>query len=136
MTDRFALTLQRLPKAADKVLVMGDLVGSRNEGRRFTAAELQRAFMALHVPPPGNIAQTLSDLKRGGFTLSHGGGAWSLTPVGLERARATGAEASATVSSASAASSPGAEFAHVEHTVIPAWAAPPRWQVGIARLLA
>lgn len=136
MTNRFALTLQRLPRASDKVLVMGDLVGSRNDGQRFTAAELQRAFMALHVPPPRKIAQTLSDLKRGGFTLPHGGGAWSLTPIGRERAHSTGVAASATLTSESATSSPGAELAHVQHTVIPAWAAPPRWQVGIARLLA
>lgn len=137
MTDRFALTLQRLPTARQKVLVLADLVGSRSDSRTFTAADVERAFMALHVPPPSNISRDLSTLGRDGFTLSHDGGVWSLTPVGRERVRAIAGNASAGLAhDPRASSAPGAEFAHVQHTVIPAWAAPPRWQVGIDRLLA
>lgn len=135
MTDRFALTLQRLPTARQKVLVLADLVGSRSDSRTFTAADVERAFMALHVPPPSNISRDLSNLRRDGFTLSHGGGVWSLTPVGRERVREIAGVASAGLADAPG-SAPSAEFAHVQHTVIPAWAAPPRWQVGIDRLLA
>lgn len=136
MTDRFALTVQRLGRASEKVLVLADLVGSRADGHRFTATEIRQAFMDLHVPPPGNIPRTLSDLKRGKFTLPHGNGVWSLTPIGRERAREIAGNASVDMADdPQSLQAPGAEFAHVQHTVIPAWAAPPRWRVGIDRLL-
>jgi hypothetical protein len=62
--------------------------------------------------------------------IQHGKARWALTPLGVEAAGSV-AE-TGTVESAQA---PAAEFAHTDHTVIPAWAAPPRWTAGIDRLL-
>lgn len=135
MNDRFGLLLQSLETAGEKTLVMGDLVASRSVDRRFTPTELRHAFIGLHVPPPGNIPQALSRLRNQQLVLSHGKGSWSLTPSGRVRARSLVGNSAAAVAGQSA-TAPGAEFAHVQHTVIPPWAAPPRWQVGIGRLLA
>jgi hypothetical protein len=134
MNDRFGLQVQTLGSGAQKVLVMADLVASKASDGRFRPAEVQQAFMGLQVPPPGNIPQTLANLRRQQATLAHGGGLWSLTPLGRQRVRDLVGEQAGEVESKSMRA-PGAEFAHVLHTVIPPWAAPPRWQVGIKRLL-
>jgi hypothetical protein len=135
MNDRFGLLLQALKTAGEKVLVMGDLVASRTPDHTFRPAELVSSFMELQVPPSGNIPQVLANLRKPGLVLQHAKGVWSLTPNGRTRVRQLVGD-SADVLAGQSASAPGAEFAHVQHTVIPPWAAPPRWQVGIKRLLA
>ncbi len=135
MNDRFGLLLQALNTAGEKTLVTGDLVASRSSDHTFRPNDLHSAFMDLHVPPPGNIGQALSGLRKQDFVLSHGKGVWSLTPTGRAQVRQLVGD-SAHVVAVESATAPGAEFAHVQHTVIPPWAAPPRWQVGLKRLLA
>jgi hypothetical protein len=135
MNDRFGLLLQALKTAGRRTLVIGDLVASRSSDHTFKPADLQRGFMELQVPPPGNIGQALSDLGKRGLVLSHGKGTWSLTPNGRARVRELVGD-SADVVAGQSINAPGAEFAHVQHTVIPPWAAPPRWQVALKRLLA
>lgn len=134
MNDRFGLSVQELSTATQRVLAVADLVARRNVAQTFEVGAVREAFMQLQVPPPKNIPQALADLGRGGFTLSHGKGTWSLTPLGRRRAAELLGSPSDRFIEVSDAS-PGAEFAHVQQTVIPHWAAPPRWQVGIQRLL-
>lgn len=110
---------------------MADLVARRSEAEDFAPSELTAAFYALHVPPPGNVSSVLGTLAKRGHALRHPNGRWTLTPQGRAASRALGLEVSAN----SGAVGTAAEFAHTSHTVIPAWAAPPRWAAGIARLL-
>jgi hypothetical protein len=129
--DRFGLQLQALQTAADRVLTVADLVARRNEAEDFAPGELTSAFYSLHVPPPGNVSSVLGTLARRGHALRHPNGRWTLTPQGRDSCRALGLR----ISDKSGATGSAAEFAHTSHTVIPAWAAPPRWAAGIARLL-
>ena len=133
MSDRLGLQLQALGRATDRVLLIADLVARRSPSQRFAVAELTDAFYGLDVPPPGNISQTLANLKQAQKALWHPDGRWTLTPEGRQAARNLGVENVTEADLTSAAAS--AEFAHTSYTVIPAWAAPPRWAAGISRLL-
>jgi hypothetical protein len=132
--DRFALQLQRLPTFADRTVVLADLLSRRAEDGRFTAAELRDAFYALDVQPPANMSSPLTTLAKRDHLLRHPDGRWALTPEGGEAVEKLGLDVAPRLA-LSTESHEGAEFAHVDHTVIPAWAAPPRWAAGIARLL-
>jgi hypothetical protein len=132
VSDRFGLQVQALRTGTQQVLVVGDLVASRSASRLFSPADVQQAFKELQVPAPSNISQALGKLHSSQFAMPHSRAVWSLTPLGRERVRELVGDASAKINSDGVAS---AEFARVEHTVIPPWAAPPRWQVGIRRLL-
>lgn len=131
MDDRVGLQLQALRTAADRVLTVSDLLARRNESGDFAPSEITSALYALHVPPPGNVSSVLGTLAKRGHVLRHPNGRWTLTPLGRVICRTLGVEISDDVGAADSA----AEFAHTSHTVIPAWVAPPRWAVGIARLL-
>lgn len=130
MSNRFGLHLQCLPSASERVLVIGALLTSRSPDGRFSSAEVRDAFLALNVPPPSNVSDVLARLRRTGRVIQHGKVRWALTPLGVEAAGSV-TETRAVES----AEAPAAEFAHTDHTVIPAWAAPPRWAAGIGRLL-
>jgi len=132
VSDRFGLIVQQLTTASERVLVVADLVASRSEGGRLRPVEIRDAFSELQVPPPGNVPQELSRLADRGFAMPHGGGSWSLTPLGRVGVRDLIGDTAQNVNSEGVAS---AEFAHVQQTIIPPWYAPPRWQVGIKRLL-
>jgi len=129
--NRFGLELQGLPSARRRVLVLADLVASRSSDGRFTASTVRQAFLDLNVPPP-NVSARLTELKNAGHALPHRDGTWALTPIGAQEARRVGLSSTP---NSSAGAPAVAEFAHTDHTVIPAWAAPPRWQAGISRLL-
>lgn len=130
-TNRFALELQRLASVQDKVLVAGDLLRRRSSDSRFTAREVTELMMGLDVPPPGNVPRTLSALGTARKALRHADGRWALTPLGIEAA----GDLAIRLPDSAEAPPEAAQFAHVDHTVIPHWAAPPRWAAGIARLV-
>lgn len=130
--DRFGLQLQTLPSAKSRVLLICDLLRRRATNERFRVREVSDAFAVFHVPSPANISATLTQLSRDGLAIAFGGGEWGLTPIGAETAEKMGIT---TIEAHSPNRIASAEFAHVDHTVIPHWAAPPRWKPGIARLL-
>jgi hypothetical protein len=132
--DRFALQLQGLPTAIDRTIVLADLLSRRSENGTFTVGDLRSSFYSLNVPPPSNISACLGTLAKRHYVLKRPDGRWAITPRGAEAAIELGVIAAPLVAQ-SVDSQQGAEFAHVDHTVIPAWAAPPRWAAGIARLL-
>ena len=133
ISHRFGLQLQVLPKAADRVLVMCDLLGRRSPLGQFVAADVTEAFLSLSVPPPENTGPLLATLRSRGHVLQHPTGRWSVTPTGIEAVSEMGLGLAPEIDR-QIEDIDGAQFAHVDHTLIPSWAAPPRWQVGIRRL--
>lgn len=132
MNDRFGLQIQAQATAAAKVAVVADVVARRNENR-FRPADVTEAFYNLNIEPPGNVPAVLGALRSRDQAVRHPNGDWSLTPVGRKYVADLGIESADEVT-ALAEEAPAAEFAHVDHTVIPSWMAPPRWSAGIARL--
>jgi hypothetical protein len=132
VTEPFALRLQLLPSTTKKVLVGASLVASQQEGR-FTVGDLRGLFERLAIPVPNNLNASLNTLKGRElvYSLPSIAGAWTLTPLGIREADDLMGSLDPT---ALELGSVGAEFAHVRQTVIPWWAAPPRWQIGIRRL--
>ena len=133
LNERFALQLQALASSADQVLVIGDLLSGRTVDGCFAASEVTDAFYALNVPPPKNVGTMFAALRRRSFLLQQPGLRWSITPIGKQAVADIGVQVAQDVQELMVAGD-GAEFAHVDHSVIPSWAAPPRWQVGIRRL--
>ncbi len=132
----FALKVQLLPTAADRVLVLGHVLGLANEGRRFTTAEIGRLFEKLHLPGPSNPSQSLGHLRSRQLVISHGTSRqWSLTPLGEKRVLQIVGELDTAKLQTELAQHPGAVFADARHSVIAPEFAPPRWNAGIARLL-
>ncbi len=134
MLDRFALQVQSMRRAPDRILVIADLVGRRSEDGRFSPSDITGAFYELSIPPPGNVSAALATLRSESKVLRHPQGRWMLTPIGRRTLEGLAVQNAESVSLA-ATPAPGAVFAHTDHTVIPSWAAPPRWGPGIARLL-
>lgn len=134
MVDRFALQVQSLDRVSQRTLAIADLVRRRAASGKFTAAEITQAFLALDVPPPGNVHRELTSLGAQGLALHHPDGDWALTPIGKQAVARLALDVAPAVAAASEGAA-GSIFAHTDHTVIPHWAAPPRWAAGIARLL-
>lgn len=128
--NRFGLQVQGLSLARDKVLIVADLERRRSDTGRFTASDIRKAFEALHVPPVGSVSRELKRLAQDGLTV-HLTDSWAVTPMGIDRAQKV-VQSSPEAPSGAIAS---AQFAHTDHTVIPTYAAPPRWSTGISRLL-
>jgi hypothetical protein len=108
----------------------------RNGNGWFAPEEVQRLFDALRVPRPGNIHRSLESLRqqalvRKGTTAAQ----WGLTPLGQERVQELTAEVDIVVLEAELRGTPGTEFGHALHTVIPPWFAPTKWLAPISRLL-
>lgn len=134
MTEPFALRLQLLEGLAPKVLAAASLVSSRSENGTFTVRGIERYFVDLAIPmKTGNVSPTLKRLSDRELVLSVLGvqGAWKLTPLGWSEVENMMSDLDPT---ALESGWRGAEFAHVEQTIIPWYMAPPRWQVGIRRL--
>lgn len=109
--------------------------GLRNGTRRFAPADVEQLFLGLRVPPPANVSQTLSRLRTQKLVLRVAPGTWALTPLGEESVRRLVGAIDPHRLDAELAGTPGADFAHALHPLIPPSFAPPRWQPGIARLL-
>lgn len=131
--DRFALKLQQISSVGDRVAVAASLAANRAKDGRFSPAEIIAVFHSMNIPPPANVSAALIALEQKKLVLKFSGGRRALTPLGQALVTKIGfAEGNSQTVTENAGS---AEFAHVDHTVIPAWAAPPRWKAGIQRLL-
>lgn len=131
MENRFGLQLQNIALARNRVLVVADLLRIRSPSGQFTAKDIREAFLAIHVPPVGNIPRELKGLGQAQLALQRGDH-WVLTPLGVEAAAKIGMDSPVSDPMTGSAM---AQFAHTDHTVIPHYVAPPRWKAGIARLL-
>lgn len=131
MSNRFGLQLQNIALARHRVLIVADLLRNRSCCGNFSASDIRDAFLALNVPPAANIPRELRTLAQEQLVLPRAGH-WVLTPLGVDAAGRLGIETPVSDQLGHLAM---ADFAHVSHTLIPHWAAPPRWKVGIARLL-
>jgi hypothetical protein len=109
----------------------------RSEEGWFTPTDVYAVFDALRVPRPGNASATLAALAHRGFTLRRpkGGGAWSLTPEGVERVPSIVQGLDLAAIEAEMSLVLGAPLSDAPHAVIPPEFSPPRWQPAIARLL-
>jgi DNA-binding transcriptional ArsR family regulator len=131
----FGLQLQQLTRATDRVLVLGKVAGDRTEDGWFAPVDVARLLEALHLPPT-KVSNALARLREDNLVIRRGGGqGWALTPLGLEKVRELFGDIDYVAIAAALVGSPGAEFAHVRHSVLDPAFAPPRWSAGIKRLL-
>lgn len=131
----FALTVQLL-QPNYRVLLLGQLAGLQNGNGWFRAEEVYTLFEALRLPAPPSVSRSLGQLSsRNIVRARQNKEQWSLTPVGQQLARSLFGEFDYSLIQAEVLQSPGAEFASARHSVIPPTFAPPRWQLGINRLL-
>src|SRR4051812_12760833 len=115
----FAATVQDLQRAADKVLVVGEIVGLRNEDGWFTPGEVAQMMEALRLPRV-HVSQALAGLGHSNFVLRRStGGAWSLTPRGHTRARELVGAVNAEAVDSELAQQPGADLGEVRQPVLP-----------------
>jgi hypothetical protein len=125
--------VQLLP-VRERVLAVGSVLGYQNGNGRFSLVDLHGLFDTLHIPQPGNPSATLGSLRSAGLVYRSADKLWSLTPLGRQRATELIGHFDYEQIEAELAGTPGAEFAHEKHTVIPPEFAPPRWRQGISRL--
>jgi hypothetical protein len=131
----FGLQVQQLTRVTDRVLVLGKVAGDRAEGGWFAPVDVARLLEALHLPPT-KVSNALARLRDDHLVVRQGGGqGWALTPLGLEKVRELFGDVDHVAVAAALVGSPGAEFAHVRHSVLDPAFAPPRWSAGIKRLL-
>ena len=76
------LRLQTLTNQAHRVLVVAHIAALRAENDRFTRADVESAFVALRIPPPGNTGAVLSNLRKRDMLIQPEYGHWALTPLG------------------------------------------------------
>lgn len=133
MTEPFALRLQLLGSLSEKVLVAAAVISAQSESDVFSARDVKDFFDRLAVPVNSNsLGPTLKRLGDRQLLLRKGDGGWTVTPLGRSEIDDL---MSALDPSALESGWLGAEFAHVEQTIIPWYMAPPRWQVGLRRLM-
>lgn len=131
-SEPFALRLQLLT-GTDKILAGAAILCARDEDDRFRVRDLNEYFAALAIPVPNNLNVSLNRLKERDlvYSVPNVQGAWTLTPLGQSQVE----DLMSTLDPSALESGwRGAEFAHVEQTVIPWYMAPPRWHVGLRRL--
>jgi hypothetical protein len=103
----------------------------------FSTSDLLSLYERLRIPRPANASSTLGRWRKSGHVTSRTDTPpWSLTPTGQHQATELIGGFNYEEIGAELADTPGAEFAHEKHSVIPPSFAPPRWQPGITRLLA
>jgi hypothetical protein len=130
----FGLQVQQLPRVIDRILVLGKVAGDRVEGGWFAPVDVTRLLEVLHLPP-AKVSNALGQLRGNNLVVRRSAGAWALTPLGQETVRELFGDVDHAAVAAALVGSPGAEFAHVRHSVLDPVFAPPRWSVGIGRLL-
>lgn len=137
MPASLGLTIQRLPRAADRVLVVGHLVGTREGDGWFGPSDIADMFERLRLPSPGGVNQALGRLKDSGFVIRRrSGGSWSVTPEGREHMNTLVAQLDVSSLEAEISRAGSAELEHAQHPLIPPELAPVRFAVPIQRLLA
>lgn len=135
MSGSFDLTLQTL-SGTHQVLLVGHVAGVRNGTGWFNTADVNGLFEDLRVPAPPNTSAVLGRLKESRFVIKRRDSPpWSLTPQGRQKTNNLLSSVDPESIEARLVGSPGAEFAHALHSVIPPTFAPTRWRPGIARLL-
>jgi hypothetical protein len=132
-----ALQVQDLPAGTDRVLVIGSLVAGRTDDASFSPGDIAKAFDAFRLPAPGNVSQSLAQLRYRDLVVRRRAGGWSLTPKG--EAHVTRLLGSMPATEAADAEmglgGDSAEFGEGKHTVIPPFFAPERWSRAIGRFL-
>jgi hypothetical protein len=132
-----ALQVQDLPAGTDRVLVIGSLVAGRSDDASFSPGDIAKAFDRFRLPAPGNVSQSLAQLRLKDLVVRRRAGGWSLTPKGEAHViRLMGSlPANETVDAAMGLAGESAEFGEEKHTVIPPFFAPERWSRAISRFL-
>ena len=131
----FALTVQRLA-VRDQVLILGQVAGMRTKDGWFQTSDVDMLCQELRIPKPSNTSSSLSRLRASKLLVQRSGKArWSLSPTGRLRVEEVLGEFPYETIQAELAGTPGAEYAHERHSVIPPSFAPPKWKPAIARLL-
>lgn len=116
--------------------MIGAIVGSRAGDGWFTPGQIADMFELLRLPRPGNVSQTLAELKSKGRVIRRRtGGSWSLTPEGRGAASELVEGLDVTAVEAEIALVGSAELQQAQHPLIPPELAPVRWAVPIGRLL-
>src|SRR5918999_5818669 len=107
------LKLQLLDSHKQRVLIVGQLAGSRNGDGWFRPAHVDRLLEDLRVPP-GRTSRSLQQLEVERLVLrrSTGGGWWSLTALGQERALELFGDLEPAEVEAQLVDVPGGEFGH------------------------
>lgn len=132
----FGIVVQQLNRRQDRVLAIGYLAGARAGDGWFSPGDLANLFEALRLPRPGNISQELARLREDELVVRRRtGGSWSLTPTGEDMVVRLVGDVDAAAVGAEMAVAGAAEFAGVEHPLIPPELAPIRFQPAVARLL-
>lgn len=137
-TEPLALQVQDLLAGTDRVLVIGSLIAQRSDDASFAPGDIARAFDAFRLPAPGNVSQTLSQLRVRELVVRRRAGGWSLTPRGEHRVtellgQLPGADAAGV---GMGVTGPGAaELSSGRHAVIPPFFAPEKWSRAISRFL-
>lgn len=123
----FALKVQLLPTAADRVLVLGHVAGLRNSDGWFGPREVNVLGEALRLPRLGNVSETLSRLESRSLVRRRGSGGWSLTPLGRQTALELVGGIAVDRVLAEDVSSLGAELGQGRWPLIPPEFAPQQW---------
>lgn len=119
--------------------MLGNILGLRNGDGWFSVEDLERLFVNLRIPAPKSFVRSLGQLRNDEVMLCRGAERpWALTPQGRQQAAALAGDLSLQQIEVEVelAGTPGVDYAHARHLVIPPAFAPLRWQAGIARLLA
>jgi hypothetical protein len=133
--SRLGLEIQQLPTSEDRVLVVGDIAGLRNEDGWFQARQIDELHEALRIPAPKNTRATLTNLSSHGLVMRRAAGGWSVTPLGRERAISIVGDLDPARVAIAFANTPGALLGSVQHSLIPPELAPIQWVGPIKRLL-
>lgn len=131
----FALKVQLLATAAERVLVLGHVAGLRNGDGWFSPGDVNALAEVLRLPRLGNVSESLRRIETRFLVRRHSSGGWSLTPLGQQTTiRAVGRIDAARVDAAYLSGS-GAELAHARWPLIPPEFAPQQWVDAISRAI-
>lgn len=128
--------MQRLAHGHERVLVLGELAGARNGDGWLAPKDIADLFEGFHLPPPGNVSQDLTRLRKSGLARTRATKpAWSITPEGHATVADLIGDVDAATVIAELAASPGAQLGNALHTVIPPVLAPIKWRAPIQQML-
>lgn len=131
----FGLKVQLLGSFNERVLVVGQLAGFRAGDGWFRPRDVDLLLEQLRVHG-GNVSRALKLLDAQKLVLNSASRkAWSLTPLGEERALELVGDIPLEALEPKIATLPGAELGHELHTLIPPSLAPQKWANGISRML-
>lgn len=122
--DSIGIRVQRMP-VPDQALVLASIASARSSDGTFSGRAVTDLFYDTSLPVPDKIGNVFDTMKRAGrVTPARHHGAWSLTPLGRQRAsELVGNEASVLLTEALLV---GAELGHMRHPLIPSSLAPPQ----------